>query len=358
MKERIIGIDVARALAVIGMIIVNFKIAFGNTGNTILKSFVQLFEGKAAATFVFLAGVGIAFMSNSTIREKDTVRLRRTKIRILKRAVFLFIVGLLYIPIWEADILHFYGIYMLIVLFVINSSRTIILGTALFFILIYPFLLFLWNYDVHWDFSTFEYHNFWTPEGFITNLFFNGFHPVIPWCSFMLIGLWYGKQNLNDSKFLVKSTWMGLLAFLLVQVVSKVSIFILSDGNPVADAEIEQVLGTSPMPPLPLYMLTGSSFAIFATSICVLVAKKYKNLKVVELLKKTGQLALTFYVAHVVIGMIAVYLFDPSKMGSYSISFSLGYALVFSALCILFAHFWNKKHKMGPLEWAMRKITG
>jgi len=28
-KQRIIGIDVARALAVIGMIIVNFKVVFG-----------------------------------------------------------------------------------------------------------------------------------------------------------------------------------------------------------------------------------------------------------------------------------------------------------------------------------------
>ena len=36
MKKRIIGIDVARALAVIGMIIVNFKIVLGENGNEIL----------------------------------------------------------------------------------------------------------------------------------------------------------------------------------------------------------------------------------------------------------------------------------------------------------------------------------
>jgi uncharacterized protein len=32
MNKRIIGIDVARALAVIGMIIVNFKVVFGEKG--------------------------------------------------------------------------------------------------------------------------------------------------------------------------------------------------------------------------------------------------------------------------------------------------------------------------------------
>lgn len=52
MKTRIIGIDVARALAIIGMIIVNFKIAFGENGLNWVKYFASVFDGKAAATFV------------------------------------------------------------------------------------------------------------------------------------------------------------------------------------------------------------------------------------------------------------------------------------------------------------------
>ena len=68
MNKRIIGIDVARALAVIGMIIVNFKTVFGSNGSEWLKSIVSIFDGKAAATFVVLAGVGLALMTNSAIR--------------------------------------------------------------------------------------------------------------------------------------------------------------------------------------------------------------------------------------------------------------------------------------------------
>lgn len=67
MKKRIIGIDLARALAVIGMILVNFKIVFGENG---IKSFVDILEGKAAATFVVLAGFGLALMTKSAIKKK------------------------------------------------------------------------------------------------------------------------------------------------------------------------------------------------------------------------------------------------------------------------------------------------
>jgi uncharacterized protein len=83
MKRRIIGIDVARALAVIGMIIVNFKVVFGENGNLILKNIAHLFDGKAAATFVVLAGVGIALMSNSAIKNNEVEKLWKIKVGIL-----------------------------------------------------------------------------------------------------------------------------------------------------------------------------------------------------------------------------------------------------------------------------------
>ncbi|MEO1713333.1 MAG: DUF418 domain-containing protein, partial [Bacteroidota bacterium] len=70
-----------------------------------------------------------------------------------------------------------------------------------------------------------------------------------------------------------------------------------------------------------------------------------------------GQLALTFYVAHVVIGMGAFEVDDPTNFGTYPVQFSVGYALVFSLLCILFANIWLRYKKSGPLEWVMRKFT-
>jgi uncharacterized membrane protein YeiB len=71
-----------------------------------------------------------------------------------------------------------------------------------------------------------------------------------------------------------------------------------------------------------------------------------------ETLSKTGQLALTFYVAHVIIAEI-----NPTKIGSYSIEISFLYAILFCFLCVTFAIIWTNNSKVGPLEWVMRKIT-
>lgn len=357
MKKRIVGLDVARALAVIGMILVNFKMVFGHEGNDWLWSITAVFDGKAAATFVVLAGIGIAFMTNSAIINNDKESLRKSQNKIAKRAFLLFVIGLSYILIWPADILHFYGIYMLLTLLVINSKPKYLLFVALFLILIYPILMIILNYDLGWDFTSYDYHGFWTFKGFLRNLFYNGFHPVIPWTAFMLIGLWFGRQNLNDTRFIKKVLGVSLFIFILINFISKVSISLLSGGDEHTIKELSQIIGTSPMPPLPLYMFSGSSIAIVIICICILVSKRFENNSFIKALTKTGQLALTFYVAHVIIGMGLIDLVSNKSFGEFSLSFSVGYAILFSLSCIVFAVFWLRYKKMGPLEWLLRKLS-
>ena len=182
-SDRIIGYDFARALAIIGMVIVNFKIVMnaGTSGPSWLSWFTGLLEGRAAATFVILAGIGLSLMTNrARIHNDDTVP-GKIRIRLLKRAMFLFFIGLLYTPIWPADILHFYGVYIAIgILFLTASSRRLLVVSGLF-VLGFVVLLLLFDYEKGWNWSTLEYSGFWTPTGMIRHLFFNGFHPVIPW---------------------------------------------------------------------------------------------------------------------------------------------------------------------------------
>ena len=47
---------------------------------------------------------------------------------------------------------------------------------------------------------------------------------------------------------------------------------------------------------------------------------------------------------------------SPPKMGTYSIEFLVGYALLFSLFCIVFANLWLKFKHCGPLEWIMKII--
>lgn len=356
-RPRILGINVARALAVAGMIIVNFKIVFGDHGDGLIKTFAKIFDGKAAAIFVVLAGIGLALMTNSAVKNQNLEKLKIGKKRIIKRAIFLFIVGLSYIWIWPADILHFYGIYMLITLFFINrSSKQIFIGLVSL-IFLYPILIVIFNYEIGWNFEKLEYLDFWTINGFFRNLFYNGFHPVIPWSAFMLFGLWYGRQDLYNEKFIRKSLRIGFIVFSIIQILSIASIRLLSNGDAKIIKELVPILGTEPMPPMPIYMINGISISVVIISSCILIANRYKNNKIISVLNKTGQLALSFYVAHVILGMGLIEEFGSLKFGEYTITFSVAYALIFSLACVLFAEICLRYFKSGPLEWCMRKLT-
>ncbi|MEO1437789.1 MAG: DUF418 domain-containing protein [Bacteroidota bacterium] len=349
-KKRIIGIDVARALAIFGMIIVNFKLVLGQAGGGFFKYVAQVFEGKAAALFVVLAGVGIALVFQSA---KDSTQQDRIRKSLMKRALLLFVLGYSYIVIWPADILHFYGIYMVVTILLLRRSDRTVFMIAGFFILLFPMLLTVLDYETAWNFETFEYAGFWTLEGFFRNLFFNGFHPVVPWTAFMLFGLWLGRRDLRSDAVLSRLFWRSLLGILLLQGGAMLCTKLV---HPI-DEELMILLGTDPMPPLPIYMLLGMSVATFVMVSCILLTRHRTANPVVQALSKTGKLALTFYVAHVVIGMLAVELIWPKTLGTYSIQFSVLYALLFSLACIVFAVFWLRFRKMGPLEWGMRKLT-
>ena len=109
---RVLGIDFARALAIIGMIIVNFKMVIGAEGSGWLLALADSFSGKAAALFVTLAGVGIALMTQRGYESNDETLIKKGRVKLIKRSILLFVVGLSYIVIWPADILHFYGVYI------------------------------------------------------------------------------------------------------------------------------------------------------------------------------------------------------------------------------------------------------
>lgn len=354
--DRILGIDLARALAIIGMIIVNFKVVFGENGLSWVKSFASIFDGKAAAIFVVLAGIGMALMTNSALKNNDRQELKIIKIKIVKRALFLFLVGLICVVIWPADILHFYGIYMLIILLLLTDNEKTILITAIVLILLYPLFIVLWNYETGRNFDTLEYLDFWTFNGFLRNLFLNGFHPVIPWTAFILFGFWFGKQDLKNVRYIKKAFWVSSIIFILFQILSYLTISFISEGNKQIANELSEIIGTNPMPPLPIYMFNGIAASISIISACIILGKRFSTNKIILALNKTGQLSLTFYVLHIIIGIGIIREINPEKMKNYPIEFSVAYALVFSLLCILFANFWLKNRENGPIEWIMRKI--
>jgi len=358
LQKRLIGYDLARALAIFGMVVVNFKIVMGaeHNGPAWLASFVGLLNGRAAATFVVLAGVGVSLFSRQARELGDRDRLLRDRHTLLKRALFLFVIGLAYTPIWPADILHFYGVYIAVAAILLATSSRQLWLYSIVLLSAFLVMFFTLDYSHGWDWKTLEYEGFWTPFGMVRHLFYNGFHPVVPWLAFLLLGMVIGRQDMSDPVIRQRVLVWGAGVALVAEGVSRLIIRNLSLGVDSADREvIVAIFGTGPMPPMPLYMMAGAGTASFIIAASVSLGERYGDVAWLRPFIATGQLALTLYVAHVLLGMGM--LESIGRLENQTLSFALTTSVVFCVAGVLFAHLWRKRFRRGPLEAVMRALT-
>lgn len=353
MSTRIEGYDFARALAVFGMVFVNFKIVLGSSfGNERLVTLVSLFEGRASALFVVLAGVGVSLMVNV---KADPGLLYSQRIALCKRGALLILIGLVLAFIWPADILHFYGVYFLITALFIHVTDKMLWALAASFCAMFMFLLIFLDYEAGWDFSTLTYLDFWTLSGMFRHIFFNGFHPVFPWVSFVFIGMWLGRRDLKNRYVRRRILWAAGVVWAVVELLSKTMQWVALDG--VSLGEDYQVLaGTEMMPPTPLYIVAAASLAIFMICVSIEITEKYSQVKAIHWMVSTGQLSLTLYIAHIFIGMGV--LDGLGVIGNQSIDVAVIAAFTFCGFSILFSAYWRAWFRYGPVESIYRKIIG
>ncbi|MBE1283211.1 MAG: DUF418 domain-containing protein [Rhodobacteraceae bacterium] len=332
---RLSGLDTARFLAFCGMVLVNFRIAAMVEPTGDLPSLVTTaLEGRAAALFVVLAGIGLTLANAPALTT-------------LKRAAFLFAIGLLNLTIFDADILHFYAVYFVCALpFITAANRTLWWGIAGVLTLSTAALIGL-NYEAGWNWDDYTYSDFWTLTGLLRHTFYNGWHPVFPWLAFLLFGLWIGRLPLGTHTTQIRLILWGSLVALLGFV----------PGSLTTDPELFELLNTTAIPPGPFYILSASGSAVAMVGLMLRIEPTLTRLRISPWLTAPGRQALTLYVAHILIGMGVldeVGLLDGS-LTTVQIFF---YSLIFCALTALYARAWTRVAKRGPLEALMRRLAG
>lgn len=357
MQQRILGFDLARALAVYGMVVVNFKLVMGaKDGCVVLSTMAGWVEGRAVATFIVLAGVGLTLLSRRARLSADPELIASTRWRLLRRAALLIVVGLSYAPIWPADILHFYGVYFIAGAFLFTASNRALWVAAGTFVAIFLALLVVFDYTTAWNFTTFEYADFWTLEGMVRHLFFNGFHPVFPWAAFLFIGMWLGRLDLTDGRRRRSLAAIAGIVWIITEGLSRWLLSVALGANSDVPAEdLQAMLGTGPMPPMPQYIVAGASLAIVVIMVCLEISQRFGDALWLRPLYATGKLSLTLYVAHVIIGMGI--LEAIGRLEDQSIVFAMESALVFCLLGTVFSTLWLWRFESGPLEWVFRKLA-
>jgi uncharacterized membrane protein YeiB len=123
-----------------------------------------------------------------------------------------------------------------------------------------------------------------------------------------------------------------------------------------ADSDIIWLIGTEPMPPGIFYMGVAGGLGVAITMLCLNYAENRPSSFGVNILVPLGQLALTHYVGHVVIGMVLLEVLG--LLQGQTLVFSIGCALIYGFFAIVFSFIWRKKFRKGPLETIMRKVAG
>ena len=339
------GLDLARYIAFVGMVIVNFKIAMGAEGDGgFLGHFTNALEGRAAATFVVLAGIGLGLSGLKGVSATSLVT--------IKRALFLLVIGLLNMLIFDADILHYYAFYFLFGAFLLRLRNPALLGLILLLNLAFVAMILTLDYDAGWNWQDYTYSGFWTPTGFVRNLFFNGWHPVIPWLGFLLFGIVLSRMALGERAVQVMLVLGGALAFGVAEGLS----YVLMPFFTAIDPELAALATTSPVPPMPLYTLAGLGAACVVIGLCLLVSEQLENGGVLGLILPAGRQTLTLYIGHILVGMGT--LEAMGMLGGQTIGQSVLASFLFCLGATFYALIWSRWFRRGPIEALMRKIAG
>lgn len=359
--SRIQGFDIARALAIFGMITVNYRATFPVTvdGPAWLEWMAGQVNGRAAALFVFLAGIGISLLSRRGRLTDDTDLIRADRMNLLRRSLFLLVIGFWFRQYWEYDILHFYGVYLLIAAAILTTSNRALLIFTLLATIVFPFLYYILPEQLGITFWATT--NAFTPREILIDLFFQGYHPVMPWVAFMLVGMMIGRLELTDAsvrrRLLIWGVAIALSAEAIAYLFLNMGVFkLMEDIFPMLDLEEASVsLDSAPYPPMPLFVAVGTGWAMAVVSLCLSFGERFADRRWIMPLVHTGQLALTIYIIHGTIGIWAVEWagVKPSR----TLGWVIGYSAILYAILILLSTLWRRKFDRGPVEAIMRRLT-
>lgn len=195
---RILGLDVARGLAILGM-------AGAHVGETEAfdwadpATWIDLVHGRSSILFAVLAGVSIALMTGrAALPERE--RLPDIRLRLIGRGAMIFVIGLalemLNTPI--AVILTLYGLlYVAVIPFLRWRPRQLLIGAAVL-ALVGPALLAV--------LAAVTLHPYGAGIGFVLY----GSYPITVWMALVLAGMALGRLHVEQIRTAVVALVVGI----------------------------------------------------------------------------------------------------------------------------------------------------
>lgn len=340
--SRLPGYDVARALAVLGMIMVDVRHELhAYHGSSVVLWLFDAIEGKAAALFVLLAGAGLSLRTHRPAEEYEPVF---DHWPLVERALLLIGLGVLLMHLWQYDILHFHGVYLLLAIPLLRA-RTSTLWLAALAVVWTAVLL---ARELDWALQPTL-----TPSGVVRHVFFNGLYPVFPWIAFMFVGMAIGRLELGDARVRRRTLVVAVVIAALASVVDAFGRYERQHDVIGLGGHADWLL-TWPRAPRPLFVVSGSAIAVATICACIELSRCRATSRGVLALVATGQLAFTLYVIHVVAILVPL---EHGLLRGQPIELAFAYAAACYLAAVAFAFWWRRRWRHGPLEGLMRQVT-
>ena len=353
---RLVGLDVARCLALLGMVSTHLLASRTPAGEEALHHVVA--GGRASALFAVLAGTTLALSSGG----RTPFRGRRLGIAAAGLAARALLVALLGLWLGELDsgiavILTYYGVLFLLGLpFLALRARTLAV-LAVVWLVASPVASHLLRPELPpRRFGNASFEQLGQPGLLLSELLVTGYYPVLTWLTYLFAGLAVGRSDLAR-----RTVQGGLLACGLVLAAGSALLSEVLVAGRFTDRTLAQVrtdsYGTTPTgstadwlllsaphtgTPFDLAQTTGSALAVIGLCLLVVGVLPTRGSRVVAVVFGAGTMTLSLYSLHVWMRSVGVRLPDePDAMLIHVVVLgTIGAAFVLAGL-------------RGPLEYVV-----
>lgn len=367
---RLVGVDVARCLALLGMVATHVLAERDPDGS--LTTAQWLAGGRASALFAVLAGVSLALMS------RPSSRVNRGSLAV--RAVLIALTGLALGGLEHglAVILAYYGLLFLLALPFLRLGVRTLLALAGAWVVVGPVVSQLVRPHLpERRFDSPSFAQVLDPGRLVGELLFTGYYPVVPWLAYVLLGLALGRADLRSRGVQGRLVVAGLGVAVAATVTShwltrrdEVAARLLADqpaqdidglldqiargmfGQTPVDGSWAWLLVVAPHSSTPFDLAQTMGAAAFVLGTCLGLVGLVGPLRhgagerAIGVLFGAGTMTLTLYTLHVVMRTEPVW--PAEEPGTFR-----WHVLVLLAIGAVFA----AARRRGPLEWVVAQIS-
>jgi uncharacterized membrane protein YeiB len=330
--SRLRGIDVARGLAVLGMMAAHVG-AHRDFDFARPDTWLGIADGRSSILFATVAGVSIALMSGRTtpVRGEELVRVR---LRILIRAVVIFAVGglLIMLATRVGVILEFYAVMFALSLPFLRLPARKLFELAAVFAVLAPLV----------DLLLIDALRAAPRVSAIVQFVVTGQYPVLIWLAFLFTGLGIGRLDLTSSRV---RTRLVVVGGALAVAGYGLGVVLAGLFRRLEGAEV--IFTVEPHSGSMFEVIGSGGFAMAVIGLCLLAADRARW--PLFPLEATGSMALTVYSLHIVaIALIGDDAFEQTDYGLY-----LGFVVV----TLVAATLWRLTAGAGPFERMLASVA-